>query len=154
MSAKSFISDMLVVNADFLKSVKISNLSRPDFDELKPSIIPCFCYDNSYLTAVRLDLDCIVYGAAIVDFGGSKIPIEHAWVKSLDGSYHDPTYQVLDERNGFGFEVEYYSLIEFPIKDYVELVGEVHGQWLSSICAVDFTSLRQFEKFRKYFNRK
>jgi hypothetical protein len=154
VNVKEFISDHLVVAPALLNHVPISKLEGAEFENIKHRIIPSFCYDNSFLTAVALDFESIIYGVALVDFGNNKIPIEHAWVKTNDGKYYDPTYQLMNEKNGFEIEAEYHSLIDISLDDYIELASDIHGEKLSKLCAVDFFALRRHAKFSQYFNHK
>ena len=150
---KSMISKSLAVNLEFLKLIEVAKLDDSDLNLIRERVIPSFCYDNALIAAVRLDMQSIIYGVALVDFGGVKLPVEHAWVKSLDGQYFDPTYQIMDEENKFEIETVYYSLIELSIDDYFDLASEIHSEKLSKICAIDFFTLRMHYKFKAQFNR-
>jgi len=147
------ISNALVINPEFLTAVDVSLLECEQFESIKHRVIPTFCYDNAFLTATNLCYDKIVYGVALVKFGDSIIPVEHAWIKD-NGQHFDPTYQVLNEKNGSVMETEYYSLIEFSIDEYLELSESMRGEELARLCALDFYSLRTNQSFKKYFNHK
>jgi len=152
VDAKFYISSFLSFTPDYLTPVSISRIESEEYNHIKRRIIPRFCFDNSLTTAISLDLHSIVYGAAIVSFGEQKIPVEHAWVKSHDGQYYDPTYQELGDKDT-PLQVEYYSLFEMPLDDYLALATEVRGEQLSKICALDFMPLRHMQHFKRFFKR-
>lgn len=152
INAKYYISNHLSFTPDYLTPVLISRLESEEYSHIKHRIIPKFCFDNSLTSAIALDFYSIVYGAAIVTFGDQQIPVEHAWIKSYTGQYYDPTYQELGDK-GEPLQVEYYSLIEVPLDDYLALATEVRGKSLSKICALDFMTLRHMQHFKRFFKR-
>lgn len=64
---------------------------------------PKACYENSLVYMIGAKSMEYKYVLGIVDFRG--VPIEHAWVKKDDGSYHEPT--VIENK-----EMIYYPVVE------------------------------------------
>ena len=108
---KEYIQNTLLFCAEALSRCEVKTLPEEDFSLIRHRVIPSFCYDNSFMSAVTLNASAIVYGAAIINTRGQDLPVEHAWVKMRDGTYVDPTYQLLSENKPPPLDVRYLSLI-------------------------------------------
>lgn len=145
------IESWLVFNKQHLVKNEISQIPAADFALVYERVIPSFCYDNAFVTAVAMDGQSIVYGAALTLFGDTLVPIEHAWVRLGNGDFVDPTYQKMRERGGaYDFDVEYFALFEIPVSEYLEIAQEL-GNHFSRIVAMDFMWFRGSLKYKHYF---
>ncbi len=151
MQAEEMIKNGLVFNPEYLEHQTIRKLEQEEFAGVYDRVIPSFCYDNSFLTAVALDAEAIVYGAALTRFSSTLLPIEHAWVRFADGRCVDPTYQKLEQERGDLLEVSYYKLFEIPMLEYLDIAEEL-GNKVSPIVAMDFSWFRRSPKFKQYFD--
>lgn len=150
--ALALIESWLVFNKQHLSKQEISRISAEDFWLVYDRVIPSFCYDNAFLTAVAMDAKAVVYGAALTYIGDTLVPIEHAWVRLDSDKLVDPTYQKMRERGGaYDFEVEYFSLFEIPTLEYIKIAQEL-GNSFSRIVAMDFLWFRRSSKYKHYFD--
>jgi len=150
--ALTLIERGLVFNPQHLSKQQISRIAEEDFALVYDRVVPSFCYDNAFLTAVALDGASVVYGAALTYIGDTLVPIEHAWVRLDNDTLVDPTYQKMRERGGaYDFEVDYYALFEIPTLEYIRIAQEV-GNSFSRIVAMDFLWFRRSQKFKDFFN--
>ncbi|WP_432782795.1 hypothetical protein [Vibrio parahaemolyticus] len=145
------IATEMAVNADHLRPVEVEDMPCGLLDKISNRIIPTFCYDNSLVALVQLELEKIVYGFAIVDIADQQVPIEHCWVKGKCGTYYDPTYQMLIEQ-GKEIQTNYYSLVELTTQEYFEIVLKQRGEDLSKMEALDFMALRVSRLLDHYFS--
>ncbi len=150
--ALALIESWLVFNKHHLAKQKISRISAEDFSLVYDRVIPSFCYDNAFLTAVAMDAKAVVYGAALTYIGDTLVPIEHAWVRLGSDELVDPTYQKMRDRGGaYDFDVEYFSLFEIPTLEYIKIAQEL-GNNFSRIVAMDFLWFRRSPKYKHYFD--
>lgn len=147
---KEHIQNALLFCANELTHCDIQELSDKDFSLIEQRIIPSFCYDNAFMAAVTLNGHAIVYGAALINFDGKILPIEHAWIKMGDGTYADPTYQCLT-KNTEPLDTKYYALLEVPTSEYVDLAKSL-GNNLGHIVAMDFMWIRRSAKHKHLFS--
>ncbi len=148
---KEKISDELNIQPEFLKLIDISELNESELTRVKRDIIPSFCYDNSMMSAKRLGMQSIVYGIVVISLEGELTLVEHAWIKSNDGEYFDPTYQVACEKSKLNAGAIYYSVIELDLNEYCKLADDIFGDKISKLCAVDFFTIRNHVDFNRFF---
>ena len=143
----------LCFNPAHLALQQVKKLDENELSEVYERVMPGFCYDNAFLTAVALGAEAVVYGAALTAIGGTLQPIEHAWVRFADGRCVDPTYQKLEQDGGVPLDVDYYKLFEIPTLDYVEIAQEL-GNNLAGMVAMDFLWFRRSRKYQYLFDVK
>lgn len=135
---------MLGINPTKLNKtpVELMNESSPIYNAFSASKQ---CYQNAYLCAKELNAN-IVFGIAVVDFGGAKIPVEHAWLKSKDNICYDPTYQ----KNKTLKDATYYALTELDIKSYEKIATSFDN---CDFKVIDILDLRRNKNFSELFER-
>lgn len=144
------IATAMAVNPEYLKPVVVEDMPCEMLEKISERVIPSFCYDNSLVALVQLQLEKIVYGFAHVTIGDQQIPIEHCWVKGKCGTYYDPTYQCLIEQGKY-IETNYYSLVELTSKEYFDIALTECGDSVANIVALDFMGLRVSGQLQLYF---
>lgn len=143
---KSFAAHCLGFKEEYLKAVNVSLIPPALEKKFIRHSIPSFCYSNAFKCASMVD-GVVVFGAAVVDFGGAKIPMEHAWLL-VDGEYYDPTYQYNDNE----FNTEYFSLAELTISEYLGFIERFYPD-LINIKEIDFYVMRKHSEFHHLFGR-
>lgn len=148
IQASPEMAKMICVNPDHVEGVTVTDLPDDKLAVIEQVTIPSFCYDNSALALNLLNAD-VVYGVAMVNCGGTWLPIEHCWLKLADGDYVDPTYQVLAKLNERKYEVIYYKLFEIT-SDLMSEMKQAYGE-LSRFVGVEMMWFRRSTAYRQYF---
>ncbi|MGL5469489.1 MAG: hypothetical protein ACRDCT_15100 [Shewanella sp.] len=148
MSALAFEVEQALLlgafNPQCLVMVEVDNLDPDTFEYVSDSVVERGCYRNAIVIGEMIGAEAVVFGAAYSECFG--LAIEHAWIKLVDGSYCDPTYQSL--KGGIdGFE--YYKLIEIPIDEYAAESLRIFGGAKPRI--INMHDLRINIKYRRMF---
>ncbi|MEZ9708649.1 hypothetical protein AB4254_08255 [Vibrio breoganii] len=150
MNNKDIIKHELCFNPDLLTEQVVITLPSESFEQIKDAVIPSFCYDNALNCGKYLDADSIVYGAVVTDLLGQPKAIEHAWLKMKDGTFTDPTYQLLNEINSTQRKCVYFGLIEFALNEYTD-ISSMLGNPAPKLIAFDFAYLRRNQHYKDLF---
>ena len=146
------IGNRMAVNPDRLLKVHVTAMPEDRMQTIANRVIPTFCYDNSLMALVELELEKIVYGIAVADVASHQLTVEHCWVKTSDGIYYDPTYQLVGP--GGNVETTYYVLFEMSAPEYFEFAISRRGKELSTIGALDFLEFRRSAEYQDCFIKK
>ena len=150
MEPTQHIQDCLMIKKRALTPVKVTPMGEEMLSCVSDDTLPGFCYDNALRACLALELEAIVYGVAIVGDNECKIPAEHAWLKDKGGNYFDTTYQVMQEHNPLINNVDYYSLYEFKIQDFLAFTQETLGR-AAGLVGLEMLHLRLSEKHQHLF---
>lgn len=69
------IQRSLAFDAQSLRKVEVLPLEPDRFSSIQERIFSGFCYDNALVTAAKLEMHSIVYGAATVSCGSGCIHV-------------------------------------------------------------------------------
>tara|TARA_R110002167_G_scaffold204404_1_gene408441 strand:- start:7158 stop:7637 length:480 start_codon:yes stop_codon:yes gene_type:complete len=140
------VADMLIISPEHLCSVEVGLLDSHQLRLVEDSVHPGQCYNNALMTALAVGGDKVVLGATFIDRFG--LAVEHAWLQMPDGSYFDPTYQLLDDTYRPERDYQYFALWSVDVDDYLDAGERLRGV---ANMAIDFLALRTAPETRHLF---
>lgn len=142
------VAKCLMIKEQALVQVTITDMDTERLSCIEEQTLPKKCYNNALFAALALELNTIVYGVAVT--AGGQLPVEHAWVKDVDGDYYDTTFQPLRKTNPLLQEVNYYAIKEFTLDEYLTFSKAVTGN-SDSFVGLEMRELRKSDKYKHLF---
>ena len=140
MSLNQFIKLSHGLKTENLKEVTVKPMTEQQRETSLSVVEAKRCFDNCFQLAHSLD------ATYVLGIYHHLIPIEHAWIKVGDGSYIDPTLEIVSETKG-----TYLSLVEIPVSELINFCVEIDEITTRGIFPPMFETVRHHPDFQDCF---